>query len=163
MMKSCLVKANGPSRKMPTSQVKHWKYDSIFKRTLKEINHTIRWSSVAQSHPWGDIAMPVVTLGFGRSWSAIIFDLSLHAWFSTESMHHWQQVGGTSPDDGNIYVQAIIFNQGTETLKITGCLIATAHTVFFNFLTAFPITACFKHTAHSQTVCTKRNIKCSLK
>lgn len=56
------------------------------KRYNKKINHIIWWTSGIRSCPWGDIVMPVVTLGFGKSWYAIIFDLSIHAWFSTESV-----------------------------------------------------------------------------
>lgn len=50
-------------------------------------NHILGWSSVTQTSAWGIIAMLVVTLGFGKCGYAIIFDLSVIAWFSTECVN----------------------------------------------------------------------------
>lgn len=49
-------------------KLKHMTSVLQIKRTLKEINH-ILWSSVMQSHPLGDSAMPAVTTGrCNNSW-----------------------------------------------------------------------------------------------
>ena len=160
MMKSCLVKANGPSRKMPTSQIKHWKYDSIFKRKLITL-----YDDHLLLSPIPGVILPC------QSWLLVLAVVDQQSFLTCHCMLDFPLnhcIIGSRLAEQALMMETFMFKplyltRALKPWKLRGCLIATAHTVFFNFRTAFPITACFKHTAHSQTVCTKRNIKCSLK
>lgn len=139
-------------------------------KTLKEMNHIIRWSSVVQSHPSGDTAMPVVTPCFGKSWCSNFWSVTTRL-ISTESvglllLHHRRQDGRTCTGDGRVQVMA--FDQGTDRLKVIGVSIAsseislltTVHAVFFSTLWCphvfFPSLHVFNKPLIHKTFCLKQ-------